>query len=48
MTITEIKEYYNKSYPKTKPIQERMDIFIPDINIENIPKRNGSILVIKW
>ena len=43
MTITEIKEYYNKSYPKTKPIKERMDIFIPDIDIENIPKLNGSI-----
>lgn len=39
MQITEIP---NESLPKFKPIRERMDVYIPNIN-ENIPRRNGFV-----
>ena len=42
MPIIEIKEELNKAMPKTKPIKEKMDTYIPDI-IEGVAKRNGSI-----
>lgn len=43
MTITSINEIINETLPKTIPIQEIMDIYIPDIQVENIPKTNGFI-----
>jgi hypothetical protein len=33
----------NKSFPHQDPIKEKMDINIPLIKADNIPKRNGSI-----
>lgn len=44
MPIIEIKEELNKAMPKTKPIKEKMDTYIPDI-IEGVAKRNGSIVL---
>jgi len=38
----DISETPNKSIPKTKPIKETMDIYIPDI-VEGISRRNGAI-----
>ena len=38
----EISEEHNKAMPKTKPIKEKMDTYIPDI-IEGVARRNGSI-----
>lgn len=38
----DISETRNKSIPKTKPIKETMDIYIPDI-VEGISRRNGAI-----
>jgi hypothetical protein len=40
MNITEIP---NNLFPTFAPIKERMDIYIPNINDENIPRRNGAI-----
>lgn len=37
-----IKEEHNSAIPKTKPIKETMDIYIPDI-VEGVSRRNGSI-----
>lgn len=45
MTITSINEIENKSIPKTTPIQEIMQLYIPDITVENIPKTNGFIWI---
>jgi len=42
MPITEISEEINKAMPKTKPIKEKMDTYIPDV-IEGVARRNGSI-----
>jgi hypothetical protein len=41
-----IEEIINHNYPKLKPVKEVMDIYIPDIKDENIPRRNGAIWVI--
>jgi len=47
MTIKDITIIENKSFPKNQtPIKEKMDIYIPKITAENIPKRNGSIYVL--
>lgn len=46
MTITNINELTNNTLPKQEPIKERMNIFIPNISVENIPKRNGFIYVL--
>jgi hypothetical protein len=46
MTISNIVEVENKTFPNQEPIKERMDIFIPKITAENIPKRNGSIYIL--
>lgn len=42
MTINNIIEVKNNTYPEIEPVKERMDINIPLIKAENIPKRNGS------
>lgn len=42
MPIVEITEEVNKAMPKTKPIKEKMDTYVPDI-IEGVARRNGSI-----
>lgn len=42
MTIVNIKEEINTSMPKTKPVKEKMDTYVPDI-IDGVAKRNGSI-----
>jgi molybdopterin converting factor small subunit len=42
MPIVEIKEEVNKAIPKTKPIKEKMDKYVPDI-IEGVARRNGTI-----
>ena len=47
MTIKDITMIENKSFPKNQtPIKEKMDIYIPKITADNIPKRNGSIYVL--
>jgi hypothetical protein len=46
MTINNIIEVKNDTYPEIEPVKERMDINIPLIKAENIPKRNGSIYVL--
>ena len=47
MPIKDIIEVENKSFPRDqKPIKERMDINVPLIIADNIPKRNGSIYVL--
>ena len=44
MPIKDIIEVENKSFPRhKKPIKAWMDINIPLVIAENIPKRNGSI-----
>ena len=43
MTITTIDEIKNQSFPDFKPIKERQDIYIPDIDNDNISKRNGMV-----
>lgn len=43
MTITRINEIENKTLPKTTPIKEIMEIYIPNITVDNIPKTNGFI-----
>jgi hypothetical protein len=42
MPIVEITEEVNKSMPKTKPIKEKMDKYVPDI-IDGVARRNGTI-----
>jgi hypothetical protein len=42
MTITNITEIVNKNLPKTMPIKEKMDIYIPGIT-EGLSRRNGMI-----
>jgi CRISPR/Cas system-associated endoribonuclease Cas2 len=42
MPILEIKEEVNAKIPKTKPVKETMDKFIPDI-VEGVSRRNGGI-----
>jgi hypothetical protein len=39
----EIRLIENTTFPNIEPIRENMDIFIPDINVEGLPNRNGSI-----
>ena len=46
MTINNITEVKNNTYPDIEPVKERMDINIPLIKAENIPKRNGSVYVL--
>ena len=46
MTINNIIEVKNNTYPEIEPVKERMDINIPLIKADNIPKRNGSIYVL--
>ena len=46
MTIKDITMIENKSFPNQAPIKEKMDIYIPKVTAENIPKRNGSIYVL--
>jgi hypothetical protein len=43
MTIKNITEITNKTLPNLEPVREVMDIYIPHINVENIPKTNGFI-----
>lgn len=38
-----IKEIRNDKFPKLTPVKEVMNIIIPDIKDENIPRRNGTI-----
>jgi len=42
MPIKSIELTRNKEFPKLKPIEEAMSIYIPDI-IEGVPNRNGFI-----
>jgi hypothetical protein len=42
MTITNITEIINEKLPKTQPIKENMDIYVPNIP-EGLSKRNGMI-----
>ena len=42
MPILAIKEEVNANIPKTKPVKETMDTFIPDI-VEGVSRRNGGI-----
>ncbi len=42
MTITNITEIINEKLPKTHPIKENMDIYVPNIP-EGLSKRNGMI-----
>ena len=46
MTIKDITMIENKSFPHQDPIKEKMDINIPLVKADNIPKRNGSIYVL--
>ena len=46
MTIKSIVEFENKTFPNQAPVKEKMDIHVPKITAENIPKRNGSIYVL--
>ena len=46
MTIKSIVEIENKTFPNQAPVKEKMDIYVPKITAENIPKRNGSIYVL--
>lgn len=45
MTIKKIEEIKNKTLPKLDPIKEVMDIYIPGITTENVPKANGFIYI---
>lgn len=42
MPILAIKEEVNTHIPKTKPVKETMDTFVPDI-VEGVSRRNGGI-----
>jgi len=46
MTIKSIVEIENKTFPNQAPVKEKMDIYVPKITADNIPKRNGSIYVL--
>ena len=46
MTISSINEIPNNTLPIQKPIKEVMNINIPNIKTENIPQRNGGIVVL--
>jgi GTPase SAR1 family protein len=46
MTIKSIVEIKNTTFPNQAPVKEKMDIYVPKITAENIPKRNGSIYVL--
>ena len=41
----QIEEIKNDKFPNIQPVKESMDINIPDIEDENIPRKNGSIIV---
>jgi GTPase SAR1 family protein len=41
--IKEIIEEHNETFPKIKPIEEIMNINVPDIKVDGIPSRNGGI-----
>ena len=45
MTIN-IEEIKNTNLPKFKPIKESQDIYTPNIDAENISKRNGMIYIL--
>lgn len=40
----QISEIANDKIPKTKPIKETMDVFVPDI-VEGVARRNGGIIL---
>jgi hypothetical protein len=40
----DISEVPNAAIPKTKPIKETMDVFVPDI-VEGVARRNGGIIL---
>jgi hypothetical protein len=42
MPILAIKEEVNENIPKTKPVKETMDTYVPDI-VEGVSRRNGGI-----
>ena len=46
MPIKDIEEINNGSYPKIKVIKERMDKFIPGVNVKNIPNLNGFVYIL--
>ena len=46
MTITNIEEIPNKKMPTFKPIKESQEIYIPNIEAQNISKRNGMIYIL--
>ena len=46
MTITNIEEIPNKKMPTFKPIKESQEIYIPNIDAQNISKRNGMIYIL--
>lgn len=47
MTIVEIEEYKNRNLDKMKPIKEKQNKYIPDIDENmNIPYRNGFIYLL--
>ena len=47
MTIVNIDEVKNPNTNTLKPIKEKQDIFIPGIVDKNIPRRNGSIVILQ-
>lgn len=42
----EIVEHKNEKLPEMKPVKEKMDLLIPDIIAENIPKYNGGVYLV--
>ena len=42
MPILAIKEEVNENIPKTKPVKETMDTYVPEI-VEGVSRRNGGI-----
>jgi hypothetical protein len=42
MATIEISEKHNENIPKTKPVKETMDQYVPDI-VEGVSRRNGGI-----
>lgn len=46
MSIENITEIPNNSFPNIQPVKEIMDYYIPDINVEGIPKYNGFIWLV--
>ena len=47
MTIVNIDEVKNPNTNSLRPIKEKQDIFIPGIIDKNIPRRNGSIVILQ-